>query len=159
MRTALWKNKLFSRILLAACVISVCVSGVSACKKNKSGSSDIHGDKEENSSETQSDWWIKGWYLSGKSVPLLITVPDSSVYSESTPIELYLQDGVDLSEYDDGDIIEIKIDAIMETYPCQSNVYDVRFIEHGDVSDIDSRMLEQLSEYGWIESKTSIIVD
>ena len=120
MRTALWKNKLFSRILLAACVISVCVSGVSACKKNKSGSSDIHGDKEENSSETQSDWWIKGWYLSGKSVPLLITFPDSSVYSESTPIELYLQDGVDLSEYDDGDIIEIKIDAIRETYPCQT---------------------------------------
>ena len=159
MRMVLWKNKLFSRILLAACFISVCMSGVSACKKNESRSSDIHGDKEENSSETQSDWWIRGWYLSGKSDPLLITVPDSSVYSDSTPILLYLQDGVDLSEYDDGDIIEIKIDTIRETYPCQTDVYDVRFIEHGDVSDIDSRMLEQLSEYGWIEIQKSIIAD
>ncbi len=35
----------------------------------------------------------------------------------------------------------------------------IRFIEHGDVSDIDSKMLDQLSEYGWIESKTSIIED
>ena len=41
----------------------------------------------------------------------------------------------------------------------RADVLDVRFIEHGDVMDIDSDIMDMLAEHGWIELKTETITD
>ena len=49
--------------------------------------------------------------------------------------------------------------SIQELSPCLADVLDVRFIEHGDVSDIDSDVMDMLAERGWIELKTETTID
>lgn len=63
------------------------------------------------------------------------------------------------THYADGDVIEIRVEGIQELMPCLADVLDVRFIEHGDVSDIDSDIMDMLVERGWIELKTETIID
>lgn len=151
------KKKGFLRAVFTVCVISLCALGLSACGKS---ASDVQGSEEDKSSETQSDWWITGWYLQGKSVPLLVTDPEyCTEYQEATPITLFAEEGVDLSQYTDGDIIEIKIDTIRETMPCQTTVYDVRFVEKGNVMDIDKDLIDMLNERGWIDLETTTTED
>ncbi len=142
------EKDVFLRAVLLLCAICICMFGMSACKKR------------ENDSDVSQKSWVRGWYLEGKSQPLLITDPDYfQGYPEPTPIALSVQEEVDLSQYEDGDIIELEVDGINETYPCQTMVYDVRFIEHGDIMDIDQKVLEQLAEYGWIELNTVTTID
>ncbi len=156
MRTNLKKRR-FLRAVFTVCVISLCTLGLSACGKS---ASDVQGSGEDKSSETQSDWWIRGWYLQGKSVPLLVTDPEyCTVYQEAAPITLSAKEGVDLSQYTDGDIIEIKIDTLRETMPGQTTVYDVRFIERGNVMDIDMDVIDWLNENGWIDLETTTTED
>ena len=50
-------------------------------------------------------------------------------------------------------------ESIQELMPCMADVLDVRFIEHGDVMDIDSDIMDMLAEHGWIELKTETITD
>lgn len=94
----------------------------------------------------------------GLSQPMLVTVPDTT-YSDGAPIVLTPMEGVDLSQYVDGDVIEIRVESIQELMPCMADVLDVRFIEHGDVMDIDSDIMDMLAEHGWIELKTETITD
>ena len=91
---------------------------------------------------------------------MIVTMPEYvDTYSNATPIVLTPMEGVDLSQYVDGDVIEIRVESIQELSPCLADVLDVRFIEHGDVSDIDSDVMDMLAERGWIELKTETIID
>ena len=127
----------------------VCMVGLCACSK-----------KDKDSETTDDGWWVRGWYLNGKSQPLLVTNPEYVTgYPDATPIVLTPMEGVDFSKYEDGDVIEIKVFGINETMPCQADVYDVRFIESSDVLDIDSDIMDMLDERGWIERETSVIAD
>ena len=89
---------------------------------------------------------------------MLVTVPDGT-YQNGAPIALTPMEGVDLSQYVDGDIIEIKVEGIQELMPALADVLDVRFVEHGDVGDIDSDIMDMLVERGWIDVKTETIID
>ena len=114
--------------------------------------------KENKDTGTEHEWWVRGHYLMGLSQPMLVTVPDDT-YPNGAPIVLTPMEGVDLSQYVDGDIIEIRVESIQELMPALADVLDVRFIEHGDVSDIDSDIMDMLAESGWIDAKTETIID
>lgn len=114
--------------------------------------------KENKDTGTEHEWWVRGHYLMGLSRPMLVTVPDDT-YPNGAPIVLTPMEGVDLSQYVDGDIIEIRVESIQELMPALADVLDVRFIEHGDVSDIDSDIMDMLAESGWIDAKTETIID
>lgn len=129
-------------------MLIVCALGMCACGK------------ENKDTETEHEWWVRGHYLMGLSQPMLVTMTEpDAVYPSETPIALTPMEGVDLSQYVDGDIIEIKVETIQELMPCLADVFDVRFIEHGDVMDIDSDIMDMLAERGWIELKTETIID
>ena len=51
----------------------------------------------------------------------------------------------------DGDMIQVYVCYIMETWPEQATVYAVEKLEDGDIEDIDSGVLEMLREYGWLD--------
>lgn len=138
------------RIILLLNVIVLTLS-LCACEKNGDDGVNTGSDNVNIGSEAV-NFWVRGWYISGKNQPMLITNPEYYTgYEEAEPIALTAKDGVDLSGYVDGDVIEIEVDAIFETWPCQADVYDVRFIENGDVKDIDKKVMEQLEERGWID--------
>lgn len=48
-----------------------------------------------------------------------------------------------------GDKIKVLSDGIMESYPAQTAIYKLKFIEDGSLEDIDKSVLEGLSELGW----------
>ena len=130
-------------VMLVVCAVSLC-----ACRK------------KDNGGETEHEWWLRGHFLTGLSKPMLVTMPEYvDAYPNETPIALTPMEGVDLSQYVDGDVIEIRVESIQELMPCMADVLDVRFIEHGDVMDIDSDIMDMLAEHGWIELKTETITD
>ena len=130
-------------VMLVVCAVSLC-----ACKK------------KDNGGETEHEWWLRGHFLTGLSQPMLVTMPEYvDTYPNEAPIALTPMEGVDLSQYVDGDVIEIRVESIQELMPALADVLDVRFIEHGDVSDIDSDVMDMLAEMGWIELKTETIID
>ena len=133
-------------VFIWSIMLVVCAVGLCACRK------------EDKSTGTENEWWVRGHFLMGLSQPMLVTVPDTT-YSDGAPIVLTPMEGVDLSQYGDGDVIEIRVESIQELMPGRADVLDVRFIEHGDVMDIDSDIMDMLAEHGWIELKTETITD
>ena len=133
-------------VFIWSIMLVVCAVGLCACRK------------EDKSTGTENEWCVRGHFLMGLSQPMLVTVPDTT-YSDGAPIVLTPMEGVDLSQYVDGDVIEIRVESIQELMPCMADVLDVRFIEHGDVMDIDSDIMDMLAEHGWIELKTETITD
>ena len=133
-------------VFIWSIMLVVCAVGLCACRK------------EDKSTGTENEWWVRRHFLTGLSQPMLVTVPDTT-YSDGAPIVLTPMEGVDLSQYVDGDVIEIRVESIQELMPCMADVLDVRFIEHGDVMDIDSDIMDMLAEHGWIELKTETITD
>ena len=133
-------------VFIWSIMLVVCAVGLCACRK------------EDMSTGTENEWWVRGHFLTGLSQPILVTMPDTT-YSDGAPIVLTPMEGVDLSQYVDGDVIEIRVESIQELMPCMADVLDVRFIEHGDVMDIDSDIMDMLAEHGWIELKTETITD
>ena len=135
-------------VFIWSIMLVVCAVGLCACRK------------EDKSTGTENEWWVRGHFLMGLSQPMLVTMPEyDDTYPNETPIVLTPMEGVDLSQYVDGDVIEIRVESIQELSPCLADVLDVRFIEHGDVSDIDSDVMDMLAERGWIELKTETIID
>lgn len=135
-------------VLILAVMLIVFAVGMCACRKKDNGGAAEH------------EWWLRGHFLTGLSQPMLVTMPEYvDIYPNETPIALTPMEGVDLSQYVDGDVIEIRVESIQELSPCLADVLDVRFIEHGDVSDIDSDVMDMLAERGWIELKTETIID
>ncbi len=135
-------------VLILSVMLVVCAVGMCACKK------------KDNGGETEHEWWLRGHFLTGLSQPMLVTMPEYvDTYPNEAPIVLTPMEGVDLSQYVDGDVIEIRVESIQELMPGLADVLDVRFIEHGDVSDIDSDVMDMLVEMGWIELKTETIID
>ena len=135
-------------VLILAVMLIVCAVGMCACRKKDNGGAAEH------------EWWLRGHFLTGLSQPMLVTMPEyDDTYPNETPIVLTPMEGVDLSQYVDGDVIEIRVESIQELSPYLADVLDVRFIEHGDVSDIDSDVMDMLAERGWIELKTETTID
>lgn len=135
-------------VLILVVMLIVCAAGICACRK------------KDNGGATEHEWWLRGHFLTGLSQPMLVTMPEYvDTYSNATPIVLTPMEGVDLSQYVDGDVIEIRVESIQELMPGRADVLDVRFIEHGDVSDIDSDVMDMLAERGWIELKTETTID
>ena len=135
-------------VFIWSIMLVVCAVGLCACRK------------EDKSTGTENEWWVRGHFLMGLSQPMLVTMPEyDDTYPNETPIVLTPMEGVDLSQYVDGDVIEIRVESIQELMPRMADVLDVRFIEHGDVMDIDSDIMDMLAEHGWIKLKTETITD
>lgn len=135
-------------VFIWSIMLVVCAVGLCACRK------------EDKSTGTENEWWVRGHFLMGLSQPMLVTMPEyDDTYPNETSIVLTPMEGVDLSQYVDGDVIEIRVESIQELMPCMADVLDVRFIEHGDVMDIDSDIMDMLAEHGWIKLKTETITD
>ena len=135
-------------VFIWSIMLVVCAVGLCACRK------------EDKSTGTENEWWVRGHFLMGLSQPMLVTMPEyDDTYPNETPIVLTPMEGVDLSQYVDGDVIEIRVESIQELMPCMADVLDVRFIEHGDVMDIDSDIMDMLAEHGCIKLKTETITD
>ena len=128
------RKSLLLTVMLAAGAIMLC-----ACGKHGQAA----GDREA--------FLIRGWYIEGKNQALLITDPEYCKMYTAAPIAITEAEGVDFSELEDGDVIEIEVETVLETWPCQATVYSFNFVEHGDITDIDTNVLEQLREYGWID--------
>lgn len=50
-----------------------------------------------------------------------------------------------------GDMVEIKCGWIAESYPGQTELYDIKKLEDGTMDDIPSDTIKNLREMGWIE--------
>lgn len=129
------RKGLLLTVMLAVCAIVLC-----ACGK--------HGQDAED----RETFLIRGWYIEGKDQALLITDPEyCKMYTTAAPIAITEAGDGDFSLLEDGDVIEIEVETVLETWPCQATVYGFNFIEHSDRTAIDTNVMEQLREYGWID--------
>lgn len=90
-------------------------------------------------------FWVEGRALELKTGGFII-VSDSNepiVMADKTKKENAFK------ELSTGDKIKVKADMIMETYPAQTSIYKLKFIEDGSLEDIDKTVLDGLSELGW----------
>ncbi|MCM1305584.1 MAG: hypothetical protein NC305_15935 [Lachnospiraceae bacterium] len=89
--------------------------------------------------------WVSGKYLKAKQADLIIT-------ENGEPIELHTAaETISFEGISDGDEIRVYMGAVMETWPAQADVYAVEKLSDGDIADIPSKLLEQLTEFGWLE--------
>lgn len=100
------------------------------------------GSDESNLPEDGS--WVSGRYLRGKQSDLIVT-GDWDVITMGVADEAISFEGLE-----DGDVIRVYIDCILETWPGQTTVYAVEKAEEGDIQDISPELLEELREMGWL---------
>lgn len=92
-------------------------------------------------------WWSEGRYLRGKNSDLIICEgPYGSACTMSAADET-----VSFEPFEDGDVIRIYIDYILETWPGQTIVYAVEKAEDEDIQEISPELMEELRDMGWIE--------
>ncbi|MCM1065824.1 MAG: hypothetical protein NC420_15430 [Eubacterium sp.] len=90
--------------------------------------------------------WVSGRYLKAKQADLIIT-------ENGEPIDMHTAaETISFEGISDGDEIRVYMGAVMETWPAQADVYAVEKLSNGDITDIPSKLLEQLTEFGWLES-------
>ena len=71
----------------------------------------------------------------------------------STPIKMSDRGGRDLFDgLDTGDKILVLHDGIAESYPAQSGAYAVFRLGDGSVRDIPQRVIDELTEMGWMDA-------
>ena len=79
--------------------------------------------------------------------------PESHIETYYEPTEIYFAEGeegeVPMDSLKTGDKIEVDIGEIAASYPGQARIYGLRFIESGDISNIDNSLLLDLEEYGY----------
>lgn len=89
--------------------------------------------------------WLEGRYLRGSNSDLII-IGDWGVTTMSAADET-----VSFENFEDGDVIRVYINAILETWPGQTTVYAVEKAEDEDIQEISPELMEELREMGWIE--------
>lgn len=119
--------------LLTVCCIFVCC--MCACGQSGSG-----GGLPEDGA------WSRGRYLQTKNSHLIIFEVSSSPCVMSAADETISFEGLT-----DGDLIQVYVWYIMESWPEQATVYAVEKLEDGTIEDIDAETLEMLKEYGWVD--------
>ncbi len=95
------------------------------------------------------DWaasfWQEGRYLATKNGGHMIVFNTSSAVSISAGM------GVSFDNLNDGDLIRVVTNIILDTYPGQTTVLKLEKIEDGSRSDIDAATLEELTKLGWLD--------
>lgn len=114
-------------------------------------------DEDETFCNTSYDYMAEGFtnlarYVETKSGTTLF------VFETKGPIVAYPDDTENkeiienvMNDLTNGDLVAIKCDRIKETYPGQTDLYDIKKLEDGTIDDIPSDTLEKLREMGWIE--------
>lgn len=90
--------------------------------------------------------WSRGRYLQSNNSHLIIFEVSSSPCVMSAADETVSFEGLT-----DGDMIQVYVCEIMESWPEQAAVYAVEKLEDGTFEDIDAETLEMLREYGWVD--------
>ena len=89
--------------------------------------------------------WETGRYLRGKESDLIITGGRDVITMEAA------DETVSFEGFEDGDVIRVYIDCILETWPGQTTVYAVERAEDEGTDDISPELMEELREMGWLK--------
>lgn len=135
---------LIASVMLSACSKAEDISDTT----NTSGASyeeDTDGDFEIQSME--------GYYLRTNHSDMILaeyTVQGRETYYEPTIIYFEGDENgeVPMDSLKTGDKIEVDVKIIMESYPAFVPIYGLRFIEEGDISNIDDTVLLHLEDCG-----------
>lgn len=112
-------------------------------------------------SDTDSDleiWSMTGYYLRTDRCDMIIaeqsfTEQDGSTKTIYEPIVIYFgegeEGGVSFDSLKTGDKIEVDVELVMTTYPGRAQIYDLRSIGSGDVSNIGNETLLNLEDMGY----------
>ena len=121
------------RLFAVNCILLFCLC---ACGWSGSGGRDLPEDGA----------WSRGRYLNTKNSHMIIFENSLSPCVMSAADET-----VSFDDLTDGDMIQVYVCYILESWPEQTTVYAVEKLEDGDFEDINSGVLEMLKEHGWID--------
>lgn len=102
---------------------------------------------------------VEGCYLEAVGGQPLIIVDANGANQAFPCVMTAADDAVGFDKLNDGDRIRIAIDAIAESYPAKTRVYDVELLSRGEVSDIDAELLASLYELGWLDDESKSYTD
>ena len=116
--------------------------------------------KSENTEFNNEIGSMTGYYMRTNYIDFIIFErsytslrPESHIETYYEPTEIYFAEGeegeVPMDSLKTGDKIEVNIGEIAASYPGQARIYGLRFIESGDISNIDNSLLLDLEEYGY----------
>lgn len=122
--------------------------GTGTSGTGQDGNSSADGEKqsaEYGQNLPEDGGWISGRYLRGKQSDLIVT-GDRGVITMGVADKT-----VSFESLEDGDVIRVYIEYILESWPGQTTVYAVEKAEDADIQDISPELMEELREMGWIE--------
>lgn len=152
-REKMSKTRFFMPLLI---IISALFS---ACSKEESKPAAVTSAAAEVSENSDNEIWsITGYYLRTNHGDMLIT--EHSFTSQSGSAEIYYGSTIIYFEGEEtgetpmdslktGDKIEVDVKNIMESYPAFAPLYGLKFIESGDISNIESDTLLTLEDMGY----------
>ena len=91
--------------------------------------------------------YIEGYYLLSSNGTHMI------VLDSQGPCIISGTDGVTFNGLTNGDLIKIKTNGILESYPGHVTACSLEKLSDGERGDIDAQTLKQLAELGWIEAE------
>lgn len=161
------KLKVLSAIMLTAVLLAGCsknedISDTASGTSNAAGTSyisstvDISDTSYVDTIINGEIWSVEGYYLRTDNEINMILAEHAAqgrkTYYEPTIIYFDGEGGegdVPFGSLKTGDKIEADVKLIMESYPAQAPIYGLRFIESGDVSNINNEVLLQLESMGY----------
>lgn len=162
MKVKIWFAFLLAAVLLAGCSKNEDISDTASGTSNAAGTSDISSTADISDTSYVDTiingeiWSVEGYYLRTDNEINMILAEHAAqgrkTYYEPTIIYFDGEGGegdVPFGSLKTGDKIEADVKLIMESYPAQAPIYGLRFIESGDVSNINSEVLLQLESMGY----------
>lgn len=161
------KVKILFAVLLAAVLLAGCsknedISDTASGTSNAADTSDVSSTADISDTSYVDTvingeiWSITGYYLRADNETNMILAEYAAQGRETyyEPTIIYFggegeTGDVPFGSLKTGDKIEADVKMIMESYPAQAPIYGLRFIESGDVSNINNEMLLNLESMGY----------
>jgi len=153
---------LLAAVLLAGCSKNEDISDTASGTSNAADTSDVSSTADISDTSYVDTvingeiWSITGYYLRADNETNMILAEYAAQGRETyyEPTIIYFggegeTGDVPFGSLKTGDKIEADVKSIMESYPAQTPIYGLRFIESGDVSNINNEMLLDLEGMGY----------
>ncbi len=154
------------RVLPILLFISVLFSACSKAEESEISSVTLSEYSITEESDTDDEIWsITGYYMRANQCSFCVYeqsgVIDGAVRTLYEPLEIYFDDDeqgdIPMNSLKTGDKIEVDVKYILESYPPIAPIYGLRFIEEGDISNIDNDLLldmESMDYHAAVGEKT-----
>ena len=140
---------LFAALILTVSTLSACDFGIEPINTDTDTTAAVNPPSSEGSLTTDdpNKTVAQGIFFWVGSVPFINLTSWGEVYPVSFRV---MNDSISFDDLTTGDTVEIIMDAwVMESFPCQGTLYELRKVSDGEMADLPEALVESMEGLGY----------